>query len=80
MIVAAPFDSIPESSHNRSTELTFKLRLRPQNLFLCWRKHAVEPTQNGHRQNYVLVLAALEGVAEEVCHTPKETDDLAMVY
>ena len=41
---------------------------------------ALEPPQDGHRQDYVLVLAALEGVADQVGDTPYEADDLAVVH
>jgi len=40
------------------------------------RQHAVEAPQHGQRQDDVLVLAALEGVAQQVGDAPQEADDL----
>ena len=47
---------------------------------LCRRQHAVQPPQHGQRQDDVLVLASLEGVADEVGYIPNETDDFAVVH
>ena len=50
-------------------------------LQLAGGQHAVEPAQHGQRQNHVLVLPALEGVAnQQIRHTPDEADDLAVVH
>ena len=43
-------------------------------------QHRVEPAQHGQRQDHVLVLAAFEGVADQVRHAPEEADDLAVVH
>ena len=55
--------------------LTFKLRLPFEDAFFLVREYAVEAAQHGERQNYVLILAALEGVANQVRDTPEEADD-----
>ena len=49
-------------------------------LQLAGGQHAVEPAQHGERQNHVLVLPTLEGVANQVRHPPDEADDLAVVH
>ena len=56
------------------------LCLDHQHLPLRGRQHAVEPSQYRQRQDDVLVLAPLEGVADEVSHPPDEADDLAVVH
>jgi hypothetical protein len=43
-------------------------------------QHAVQPAQDGQRQDDVLVLTPLEGVADQVRDAPEEADDLAMVH
>ena len=53
---------------------------RSEHLLLGRRQHAVEAAQDGERQDHVLVLAALEGVADQVRDAPEEADDLAMVH
>src|SRR5690606_14434876 len=42
--------------------------------------HAVEAAEDGERQDHILVLAALEGVADEVRDAPEEADDLAVIH
>jgi hypothetical protein len=54
--------------------------LASEHLLLGGRQHAVEAPQDGEGEDDVLVLAALEGVADEVGDTPEEADDLAMVH
>ena len=49
-------------------------------LQLAGGQHAVEPAQHGERQNHVLVLPTLEGVPNQVRHTPDEADDLAVIH
>ena len=49
-------------------------------LQLAGGQHAVEPAQHSERQNHVLVLPALEGVANQVRHAPDEADDLAVIH
>ena len=51
-----------------------------QDVPLVGGQHAVEPAQHGERQDDVLVLASLEGVADQVRHPPDEADDLAVVH
>ena len=62
----------------------FQLALEPgldgQHLPLGGGQHAVEPAQHGQEQDHVLVLAALERVADQVRHPPDEADDLAVVH
>jgi hypothetical protein len=43
-------------------------------------QHAIETPEDRQRQDDILVLTALEGVADKVCNTPKKTDDLAVVH
>ena len=57
-----------------------KLGLFRQHLLLRAGQHAVQAAQDGERQDDVLVLAALEGIADEVRDAPEEADDLAMVH
>ena len=51
-----------------------------QHLPLGGSQHAIEPAQDGERQDHILVLAALEGVADQVRYAPDEADDLAVVH
>ena len=60
--------------------LTAQLGLLPEDLLLCGGQDAVESPQDGERKDDVLILAALEGVADEVRDTPEEADDLAVVH
>jgi hypothetical protein len=60
--------------------LPAKLGLPPEHLFFCGTKYTVETTQDGEGQDHVLILASLKGVANQVRHTPKKTDDLAVVH
>ena len=54
--------------------------LNLHHLPLAGGQHAVEPAQHRERQNHVLVLPTLEGIANQVRHTPDEADDLAVVH
>ena len=58
--------------------LALELRLALEHLLLGGGEHAVEPPQDRERQDDVLVLAALERVADEVRDAPEEADDLAV--
>ena len=60
--------------------LAAQFGLALEHLLFCWRKHAIETPQHGERQDHVLVLAALEGIADQIRDTPKEADDFAMVH
>src|SRR5690606_36617310 len=42
-------------------------------------EHAVQAAEDGERQDHILVLAALEGVADQVRDAPEEVDDLTVV-
>src|SRR5690606_4124540 len=64
---------IPES-------LALELRLTLEDGVLRVGEHAVQTTEDGERQDHILVLAALEGVADEVRDAPEEADDLAVVH
>jgi hypothetical protein len=57
-----------------------QLGLPREDLLLGVGQHAVEAAQHGQRQNYVLIPAAPEGVANQVGDPPEEADDLAMVH
>jgi hypothetical protein len=57
-----------------------QLLLAAEHLVLGGGQHAVEAAQDGEAQDHVLVLAALEGVSDEVRDLPEEADDLAMVH
>lgn len=41
-------------------------------------EHAVDAAQNGKGQDHVLILAALEAIADEVGDRPDEADDLTV--
>src|ERR1019366_4282208 len=60
--------------------LAAQLCLLGKHLFLGIGEHAIEPTEDRKRQDYVLVFPALEGVTDQVGDAPKELDDLAMVH
>ena len=64
----------------RVVEPALEPGLRRQHLPLRRGQHAVEPAQHGEGQDDVLVLAAPEGVSDEVGHPPDEADDLAVVH
>ena len=51
-----------------------------QHVGLGGSQHAVEPAQHRERQGHVLILAALEGVADQVRNPPDEARDLAVVH
>ena len=51
-----------------------------QYLWFCRGQHAVEPAEHGERQDHILVLAALEGVTDQVRHASDEAGDLAVVH
>ena len=46
----------------------------------CRGKHAVESAKYGKRKDHVLILAALERVANEIRDSPDETHYLAMIH
>src|SRR5690606_22860874 len=56
-----------------------QLGLSGEHFLFRGRQDAVEPAQNGQGEDYVLVLAALERVADEVRDAPDEADDFAVV-
>ena len=60
--------------------LAAQFGLLPKHLLLRACQNAIEAPKNGERKNDVLVLAALEGVADEVGDAPEEADDLAMCH
>jgi hypothetical protein len=55
------------------------LTLPRQHLLLGQREHATRTPQHRERQDDVLVLAALEGVADQVRDSPDEADDLGVI-
>jgi len=57
-----------------------QLGLLAEHLLLGTGEHAVEAAQDRERQDHVLVLAALEGIADEVRNAPQEAHDFAMVH
>ena len=61
-------------------ELAFVLGVSVPHGLARGREHAVEPTQDGEREDHVLVMAALEGVADEVRDGPDEGDDFGVVH
>ena len=63
-----------------SSPLRLQLSLPREHLLLRVGQHAVESAQDGQRQDNVLVLAALERVADQVGDAPEEADDLAVVH
>ena len=86
-----PFKVIPgcvvEGEPRRTAKLpvkvvqpSSKLGLPFKHDLFCGRQHAVQPPQHCQRQDYVLVLTPLDGVAYEVGYIPNETDDLAVVH
>ena len=61
-------------------ELALVLGVGPQDLRLGRGQHAVEPPQHSQRQDHVLVLPPLEGVADPIRHLPNKTHDLAVIH
>jgi hypothetical protein len=61
-------------------EPPFQLGVGVKNFPLCPLEHAIEAPEDRQRQDHVLVLAALEGVADQIRHTPKKTYDFAVVH
>jgi len=57
-----------------------RLGLFGQHLLLGFCQHTIEPAQHRERQDHVLILAALEGVADQVGDAPEEADDLVVVH
>jgi hypothetical protein len=57
-----------------------KLSLPCKHPLLGIRQHAVEPAEHRQRQNDVLIMAAPEGIADQIRHPPDKADDLAMVH
>lgn len=51
-----------------------------ENALLGVGQHAVETAQYRQRQDDVLLLAELKGVADQVRDTPEEADDLAVIH
>jgi hypothetical protein len=64
----------------RILQLPLEPAFRLQDAGLGRGQDAVEAAEHGERQDDVLVLAALEGVADQIRHTPQEADDLAVVH
>jgi hypothetical protein len=60
--------------------LASQLGLLRENLLLGAGQHAIEASKDGQRQDDVLVLAALEGIADEIRNAPEEADDLAVIH
>ena len=60
--------------------LATEFRLAFEDTLFSVGQHAVEPAQHRERKDHVLVLAALEGVADQVRDSPEEAHDLAMVH
>src|SRR5690606_36850207 len=60
--------------------LALELRLTLENGVLRVGEHAVQTTEDGERQDHILVMATSEGVANKVCDAPEEADDLAVVH
>jgi len=60
--------------------LAAQLRLALQDSLFRVGQHAVQAAEHGQRQDHILVLAALEGVADEIRDTPEETDDFTVVH
>ena len=57
----------------------FELGLRCKNALFCRGQDTIEPPKDRQRQDYVLVFAAFECVADQVGDTPKEAYDFAMI-
>ncbi len=47
---------------------------------MSWGEDAIEPTKNGEREDDVLVLAALEHIADQIGDAPNEAYDLTVVH
>src|SRR6266850_7578958 len=60
--------------------LASQLCLLTEHSLLGISQHAVQTSQDRERKDHVLVLAALEGVADQVRDTPKKADDFAMAH
>jgi hypothetical protein len=60
--------------------LAAELSLALQHLPFGRGKDAVEAAQHGERQDHILVLAALERIADQVRDAPDEADNLAVIH
>jgi hypothetical protein len=60
--------------------LALELPLALEHALLLVGQNAVQAPKDGEREDHILVLAALEGVADEVGDAPEEADDLAVVH
>jgi len=61
-------------------ELPLVLGLGIEDLRLRGGQHTVEPPQFRKRQDYILVLAPLEGVADQIHHAPQEANYFTVVH
>jgi hypothetical protein len=61
-------------------KLAFEPCLGLEDFVLGRRQDAVEAAQDRERQDHILVLAALEGVADQVRYSPQEIDDRAVIH
>ena len=58
----------------------FELCLPLEDAFLCAGEDAIQAPEDREGEDDVLVLSALEGVADQVRDAPEEADDLAVVH
>jgi hypothetical protein len=79
---------VVEREARRPTELrleilqapALKLGLPGEYPLLSIGQHTIETAENRQREDDILVMAAPEGVSDEVSNPPDEADDLAMVH
>jgi hypothetical protein len=77
---------VVEGKAGSSTELRVKVRELSlefadglKNFLFRRRKHAIETTQHGKRQNNILILASFESIPDQIRDAPNETNYLTMV-
>src|SRR6266487_24953 len=61
-------------------KLAAQLRIRLQHAFLCRREHAIEPPQHREWQNHTLVFAAPKRIADQICNSPNEINNLPVAH
>lgn len=60
--------------------LGLHLGVGPEHLHFCGGENAVEAPKDGERQDDVLILAAFEGISDQIGDTPYERNDLTVVH
>lgn len=79
-VVEGEAGGAPELCVGALEAFALEFRLPLENGLLAVSEDAIETAVHGEWQDDVLVLAALEGVADEVRDSPEEADDFAVVH